>query len=355
MTLAARHMAGKGKRFVERCYRLRVLGLALGFFCVASVFLKQERGPLLWGLLAFHAFIWPHVARRAAYAWNLPYRGERANLLVDALFGGFWVAAMRFNVLPSAIALVMLSMDNVAAGGLALFAWGLVCHIAGLLIGLLVVGYAFEPTSTMPTILACLPVLIAYPLALGWSMHQLSQQLARQSRSLEHLSRIDGLTGLLNRRSWENLLAGEFAQCRTAGWTSSLLLIDLDHFKRINDTYGHPTGDAVLKMLAEMLREHFHDSDCIGRYGGEEFGVVLRGTTLSIAAGAAERLVATVRQNVRGENPSFPCTLSIGVAQFDPAMSNHVEWLQKADANLYSAKLGGRDRVVIAKETASTS
>ncbi|KXU86271.1 diguanylate cyclase AdrA [Paraburkholderia monticola] len=355
MTLAVKHMPGKGKRFVERIYRLRVIGLALGFFCVASVFQKQDRGPLLWGLLVFHGFIWPHVARRAAHASSIPYRGEQANLLIDALFGGFWVAAMRFNVLPSAVILVMLSMDNMAAGGLTLFAWGLVCHVAGLLVGLAVVGYAFEPMSHMSTILACLPFLIAYPLVLGWSMHRISQQLAQQTRSLEQLSRTDGLTGLLNRRTWENLLAAEFAQCRTAGWTSSLLLIDLDHFKRINDTYGHPTGDAVLKTLAGMLREHFHDSDCIGRYGGEEFGVVLRGTTLSIASGAAERLVAAVRQNAQGDNPSFPCTLSIGVAQFDPAMRHHVEWLQKADANLYAAKLGGRDRVVIANETASTS
>lgn len=353
MTLAVKHMPGKGTRFVERSYRLRVMGLALGFICVASVFVKQDRGPLLWGLLVFHGFIWPHIARRAAHAWDVPFRGERVNLLIDAVFGGFWVVAMRFNVLPSVIILVMLSMDNIAAGGLALFGWGLLSHIIGLLIGLLLLGYAFEPFSDMTTVLACLPFLIAYPLALGWSMHQISKQLAQQTRSLEHLSRTDGLTGLLNRRTWENLLAEEFAQCRTAGWTSSLLLIDLDHFKRINDTYGHSTGDAVLKTLAGMLREHFHDSDCIGRYGGEEFGVVLRGTTLSIASGAAERLVAAVRQNARSENPTFPCTLSIGAAQFDPAMRNHVEWLQKADANLYAAKLGGRDRVVIANETTS--
>src|ERR1700754_4278396 len=90
--------AGKGKRFVERIYRLRLVGFGLGFFCVGSVFIGQQRGIALWGFALFNAFIWPHVARRAALACVVPYRGERLNLMLDALSGGFWIVAVAFNV-----------------------------------------------------------------------------------------------------------------------------------------------------------------------------------------------------------------------------------------------------------------
>jgi diguanylate cyclase len=349
MNAASKSMTGKGKRFVERVYRLRIAGLGLGFFCVASVFAQQDRGYVLWSLLAFHGFLWPHVARRAALACEVPYRGERFNLMIDAALGGFWVAAMRLNVLPCVLIIVMLSMDNIAAGGLRLFLRGVLAHLAGFAAGLVLLGFAFEPLSNMRTILACLPFLVVYPIVLGLATYRISQKLAVQTRELERLSRIDGLTGLLNRRSWEGLLVEEFARCRASGYASSLLLVDLDYFKRINDTRGHPAGDAVLQAFAAILREHFRDSDQIGRYGGEEFGVVLPGATLTEARTIAERFVATVRERARREGAACPCTVSVGVAQCDLDMRDHIAWLQKADASLYGAKVAGRDRVVVAE------
>jgi diguanylate cyclase len=347
MNAASNVMAGKGKRFVERVYRLRIAGLSLGFFCVASVFSQQHRGFVLWGLLAFHGFLWPHIARRASLACEVPFRGERVNLLIDAAFGGFWVVAMHLNVLPCVLILVMLSMNNIAAGGLQLFARGVIAHLVGFAIGVAMLGFAFEPLSSMSTILACLPFLVVYPLALGFATYRISRKLSDQTRSLQRLSRIDGLTGLLNRRSWESELAAEFERCRERRYASSLLLVDLDHFKRINDTLGHPAGDAVLQAFAAMLQSHFRDTDPIGRYGGEEFGVVLPGATLTEARSVAERLVATVRDQAGREGAACPCTISVGIAQCEQDMRDHIAWLQKADASLYGAKLSGRDRVVV--------
>jgi diguanylate cyclase len=347
MSAAPNVMAGKGKRFVERVYRLRIVGLSLGFFCVASVFAQQQRGFVLWGLLAFHGFLWPHVARRASLACEVPFQGERANLLIDAAFGGFWVVAMRMNVLPCVLILVMLSMDNIAAGGVQLFARGVLAHLVGFAVGILTLGFVFEPMSSMTTILACLPFLVVYPLALGLATFRISRKLAEQTRTLQQLSRTDGLTGLLNRRSWEQELAAEFERCRERRYASSLLLVDLDHFKRINDTLGHPAGDAVLQAFAVMLRSHFRESDPIGRYGGEEFGVVLPGATLTEARAVAERLVATVREQAGNDGAACPCTISVGIAQCEQDMRDHIAWLQKADASLYGAKLSGRDRVVV--------
>ncbi|WP_241023340.1 MULTISPECIES: diguanylate cyclase [unclassified Paraburkholderia] len=341
-------MAGKGRRFVERTWRLRMVGLALGFFCVAAVFAQQGRGAVLWSLLVFHGFIWPHVARRAAHACVVPYRGERFNLMIDSALGGLWVVAMRFNLLPSVLLLVMLSMDNIAAGGLTLFLRGVLAHLVGLLGGWLVLGFVFEPVTRMPTIVACLPFLIVYPIALGWSTYRISRKLAEQTRILEGLSRTDGLTGLLNRRHWENLLADEFERCRATRYASSLMLVDLDHFKHVNDTRGHQAGDAVLCAFAGLLRDHFRVSDSIGRYGGEEFGVVLPGATLAEARSVAERFVAAVREKNKEEGGQCPCTVSVGVAQCDESMMDHAAWLKQADASLYRAKMTGRDRVVTA-------
>jgi len=347
MKLATNSKAGQGKRFVERIYRLRIAGLALGFFCVASVFLQQHRGYVLWALLLFHGFVWPHVARRAALACEVPYRGERLNLMADAMFGGFWVVAMQFNVLPSVLILAMLSMDNIAAGGLKLFTRGLIAHLFGALIGLATLGFVFSPMSKMPTLLACLPFLIVYPLALGFSSYRLSLKLAERTRELEHLSRTDGLTRLWNRRHWEGLLSDEFERCRANRYASCLVLIDLDHFKRVNDTMGHPAGDAALQAFADLLRSHFRSGDSIGRYGGEEFGVVLPGATLREAHSVAKALVQQVRERVKERATECPCTISVGIAQLTDDLPDYHTWLQEADRSLYQAKATGRDRIVV--------
>jgi diguanylate cyclase len=347
MKLATESRAGQGKSFVERIYRLRIAGLGLGFFCVASVFALEHRGAVLWSLLVFHGFIWAHVARRAALACEVPFRGERLNLMVDALFGGFWVVAMRFNVLPSVLILAILSMNNIGAGGLHLFARGMIAHVLGVLVGLVTLGFVFSPMSEMPTILACLPFLIVYPLALGFTSYQLSLKLAQRTHELEHLSRTDGLTRLWNRRHWEGLLAGEFERCRANRYASCLILIDLDHFKRINDTMGHPAGDAVLQSFADLLRSHFRAGDSIGRYGGEEFGVVLPGATLREAHTVAKVLLQHVREKTRDASKECPCTISVGIAQLTDELPDYHTWLLEADRSLYQAKATGRDRIVV--------
>ncbi|HVE10954.1 MAG TPA: diguanylate cyclase [Paraburkholderia sp.] len=348
MASETKQTAGRGKRFVERIYRMRIAGSALGFLCVASVFVEQQRGVLLWGLLVFHGFLWPHIARRAALACHVPYRGERRNLMVDSVLGAFWVAAMRFNVLPGVLVFAMLGMDNIAAGGTRLFVRGLGAHAAGLALGVLVCGFAFSPMSTMTTIVACLPFLLLYPLALGWSTYRISHKLAARTAELEQLSRTDGLTGLWNRRHWEGRLAEEFERCRANRYASCLLLIDLDHFKRINDTRGHPAGDAVLVAFAGMLRRHFRAGDSIGRYGGEEFGVVLPGATLRETEAIARDLLLQVREQAKDPQASCPCTISAGIAQLMPDMPDYHRWLIEADRSLYQAKAQGRDRIVVA-------
>src|SRR5437868_2903027 len=110
----------RGLQFAKRIYPARIIGLGLGFFCVASVFYQSQVNSFIWALLIFNGFLWPYVAYWLAMRSADPYRAELRNLIVDSLLGGFWVPLMAFNLLPSAIIIIMLSMDNIAAGGLRL-------------------------------------------------------------------------------------------------------------------------------------------------------------------------------------------------------------------------------------------
>jgi len=347
-SVAINPLAGKGRRFVQRVYKLRTIGLGVGFFCVASVLWGMHSSRALWLLLVFHGFIWPHLACRTALNNLYPYRRERLNLMFDALLGGFWVVAMQFNVLPSTLILTMLSMNDVAAGGPRLFIRGLVAHVLGAAIGIVLLGWGFAPQSQMQTILICLPFLVFYPLALGSTTYKMAQQLAQRSKELEQLSRIDGLTNLLNRRYWETRLAEAFHHCQHEGRQACLALLDLDHFKMVNDTRGHVAGDAALQSFARMLESLLRKTDIIGRYGGEEFGVILIDTTLDEATHIVTRLVEAIRDHAAQADSLCPCTTSVGISAYTPAVGSYHDWLLEVDRAMYRAKDEGRDRIVIA-------
>ncbi|EON11150.1 diguanylate cyclase [Pandoraea sp. SD6-2] len=353
-------VAGKGKRFVRRIYRLRTIGLGIGFFCVAGVFYRHEPStPLwLWALLIFNGFIWPHLACVLALSRPVPYRAERANLLIDAAFGGFWVAAMQFNLLPSVVILTMMSMDNIGAGGIRLFLQGVLANVAGLLIGIAALGFVWAPASDTFNVVTSLPMLILYPIALGKVTYDLAQKLAQRSREMEYLSRHDGLTGLLNRRAWEQRLAEIHAHCVLTGEPACLVLMDLDHFKRINDTLGHAAGDMALRRFAGLLRQRLREIDAVGRYGGEEFGAVLVNTGDVSGQDLMYRLLADLRARVAQAEAQIQmqttqalslaeCTVSIGLVPFSTTFDTPQSWLQHADRALYRAKRGGRDGMVV--------
>jgi len=340
-------LIGKGVRFVKRIYILRVIGLSIGFFCVAAGFLQHPVGWPLWALLVFHGYLWPHVAYRVALNSKVPYRAERRNLVADTAFGGFWIIAMQGNLVPGAVILAMLSMDNIAAGGSKLFLRGLLGSIFGALIGLLLLDFHFAPESDLYTVIACLPMLALYPLALGKSTYDMSKKLAERSREFETVSQRDGLTGLLNRRYWESLLIEEFDACHGKKHSSCLLLLDIDHFKNINDTHGHLVGDEVLKNFAALLKENLRADDLIGRYGGEEFVVILRDINLREAEMLAARLIEQVRHHRSEANMLWGCTISAGLVSFHSEMEAHYSWLQRADNAMYQAKDRGRDCLVV--------
>jgi diguanylate cyclase (GGDEF)-like protein len=158
----------------------------------------------------------------------------------------------------------------------------------------------------------------------------------------EHLATYDSLTGALNRRAVIEAGELELARCRRNQASMALLMIDLDLFKVINDTHGHPVGDRVLIDFVARIKPLLRQPDQFGRFGGEEFLAVLPETSLAEANVVAERLRAVIETNA-GELP--PCTVSIGISVIQPGDTGLDDIITRADAALYQAKRAGRNRV----------
>jgi len=165
---------------------------------------------------------------------------------------------------------------------------------------------------------------------------------------LRHRSRHDGLTGLLNRRAIEETLLGQMQRSRRTGEPFTVLMLDLDHFKTINDRYGHAAGDRALKHTAAALKAELRELDALGRFGGEEFLVLMPGATVETALPVANRLrTALVTDAPLFEGATLLLSVSIGIAQWREPAEEPSRLLMRADAALYDAKLRGRDCVVV--------
>lgn len=172
--------------------------------------------------------------------------------------------------------------------------------------------------------------------------------LERANQQLAKLSMTDQLTGLLNRGTWENLVDAEFERYRRYNQTTSLVMFDIDFFKKVNDSYGHLAGDEVIKHAATTAKSILRQSDSIGRYGGEEFGVVLPETDAEGARVICERIRESIEHSVVPTSVApIRYTVSLGIAQLSDTGKSYMEWMQQADEALYAAKKGGRNRVII--------
>ena len=176
-------------------------------------------------------------------------------------------------------------------------------------------------------------------------LHAKYTQLEQRAETLTHLSVRDGLTGLFNRRHFEEALSLELQRARSFGQTLCLALLDVDHFKRINDGYSHVVGDAVLRTIAQVLQRELRASDVAARYGGEEFVLILPHTALDGARIAAEKVrVAIATSQWSHLTPGRGVTASLGLAEWKTGETS-TELVRRADQALYAAKAGGRNRV----------
>jgi len=178
---------------------------------------------------------------------------------------------------------------------------------------------------------------------------QRTEALAAANKQLEHLATTDPLTGVNNRRSFDEKLADCVRMGQRTGHGFSLLLLDADHFKKVNDNHGHPVGDAVLQQIARVIKDNIRTTDFVARYGGEEFAVILPNSPNAIA-------VSTVAEKIRRaiETAIFPdvghMTMSIGSSAWHPNETNATAVIQRTDEALYTAKAAGRNCVVAFRE-----
>ena len=186
-------------------------------------------------------------------------------------------------------------------------------------------------------------------IALSFLAFLVARSLALSFDRAHHLSMRDPLTGLFNRRYLDETLEREMQRARRENATVGVIVLDLDHFKRLNDTYGHDAGDHVLARTGEMLRHLSRGSDIACRLGGEEFALILPGATLATAAERAEAirsLFASTPFEYDGKRIP-PLTLSAGVAALVPGAGDWAQSLHQADRALYAAKQSGRNRVIV--------
>ena len=184
------------------------------------------------------------------------------------------------------------------------------------------------------------------------SLKETQYELEKQQKELERINQIDPLTGVLNRRALTDCVDELMESARTDKLPLAVLMIDLDHFKNINDTYGHGSGDEVLRIVSGLFKENFRSTDIVSRYGGEEFCIVLANTNYDTAMQLAERIRELIEEAhiplTKEIRIDFTC--SIGAAFYEPHMNNSEMLIEIADKALYEAKQTGRNKVVAANK-----
>jgi diguanylate cyclase (GGDEF)-like protein len=357
-------------------HRMRTASFALLFAAAALHIVGKGYGPGAWAALAALLLVYPHVQYWRACRSDNAVKVEMGNLVVDSALLGAMAAALAFPLWIAFSAMVGTLVNNTANKGwqgvretaLAM-PLGAAAWIAG-------DGFRFVPHTDWPATLFCIVGLTGYIVVLGnlgfarnTQLRQTREKLrlreqdllAANTALLKNLREIDALqeqlreqanrdplTGLYNRRYLDSTLDRELARCKRQGQSLALLMIDVDHFKHINDTYGHQAGDEVLSRLGATLAGMARAEDVACRYGGEEFVLLMPTMPLESAQERAEELrTAFGTLVVPFGDFRLQATLSIGVAVYPGHGTSAEELVKHADRALYRAKHGGRNRVEV--------
>ncbi len=329
--------------YPHRLYLLHAVATALAVLAMAPA-MWTLRVPLEhWITTLVFGLGWPHLARWRYRRARNPNRAEMQHVLVDGLLAGMGLPLIAFN-LPIGTALVAVTcFAAMFGGGPRLLAGNLLALAAGVGIGIPFYGLHWAPGLDWLSFLASLPLAWVAPMGLIHIGFDVTQGLHHRRNELELRGWHDGLSGLFNRMHWEDTVRAEFARCRRTGQAATLILADLDHFKQINDLYGHAEGDSVIRRFADLLRTHVRDIDVPGRYGGEEFGILLPLTPLPEAMEVVRRLHRRLHEAPLSRHRTI--TASFGVAELGPDIDSPEAWIRQADLALYRAKYDGRDRI----------
>lgn len=338
------HLKRRSERFVRRMFIMRQLGTILCFFPILSVLMEMHRSAAFCGVLFVNAFIWPWLAWRRAERADDPTGTERHNLTLDAAFGGIWIGLMALSPLPSFIIMAVLASDRYAAGGPAQLLAAMRAILCAFMMVWLADGAHVQLAFSTQTVWLTLPLATCYMLVLSVTSYNLTWQLRKRNRELERVALMDPGLEIPNRRLFERRLESEFLSTRRGESAGYLLLMDLDHFKTVNDSWGHEAGDFLLAEISALLRNHVGLQDIPARFGGDELGVIVHHASDESVVALAERLQRKIAQVRLPASAEFRCSVSIGIAPAVNAESLR-HWLRHADEALYEVKRAGRNGV----------
>jgi len=360
---------GKVHWVVRMNHRNRTASWWIVFAILALHFHARGQGAVAWVLMSLQFLVYPHVVYFVARYARDPLKVEINNLRLDDWCFGLWVAWLGFPLWVSYLLVICGCINLAAFRGFRGALEAAALSALGAAISVALFGLRFEPDTTMPVTalsMTCLTVYLllfargAYTRAVTLSetryklqkselalQRQLEAVQALQTQLSEQANR-DPLTGLYNRRYLNDALSREFGRSAQAGKPLAVLLIDIDHFKQINDQFGHSTGDRVLEDVAGLLQANARFGDIVCRYGGEEFLILLPEMDASTALERAERYRAEVSMpGAVNATVGKPVTLSIGVACATDMTVSPQRLIDQADEALYQAKVDGRNRCVL--------
>ncbi len=325
-------------------YKFRILGMGLGGIPVAVVLLENNSPYSHWLWWLFACYIWPYLAFSRAKKSKTPFISERNNLIFDSFIAGTWVSLLHFNLLPSVLLLTITTADKISSGIKNLWLRSLPFVLAGILLPTIFTQFSFQPHTSTSVILACLPILLLHTFFVSLGSYKLVRKVQKQNKKLKTLSEIDFLTGMYNRRHWQEKVENMMENCRNTGQIATILLIDIDDFKIINDEFGHSIGDDVLKTIAHTIKDSTPEDAIIGRLGGDEFAAVIpKDLNQSIL------IAQTIRKNISTikchNNQSIKCSVSIGLEEINITEHSLRSWFDTADQSLYQAKSNGKNQI----------
>ena len=350
-------------------YRFRVASFANMFVSVLLHGWDKGYSPLLWGLIAMQLLVYPHLAFLLARRSVNAQQAEVNNLTLDCLMFGALAAALQFPLWIAFTVYIASTLNITMSRGLAGLIRSQLAFFSGVLVVGVLVGWHLSPSTELPVTIICLIGNTVYIVSIGLTAFGRNRQLRQTREALrqgentlkQQLTEIqnlqeklqeqavrDPLTGLYNRRFLDTIVARELARCEREGLHLTVMMIDVDHFKKVNDTYGHPGGDEVLKKLATLLLDKVRVIDVACRYGGEEFLLMLPSMSPEFAIVRAEQCrEAFAQANVEFDGQTIQATMSVGIAIYPQHGNTLAELTRCADVALYQAKEAGRNRVVL--------
>lgn len=352
---------------VQLNHRVRSATFVIVFTVIGAHMVTRNYGALAWGLLVAQFLLYPHLVYLVGRYARDPMRAEMRALVIDPMLMGIWIAALGFPLwITYSIAIGTLISIAVyrSLRGMLEAATALAC---GALLAVAVQGLHFSPQTDWPATALSMTALTLYLLMVAKGAHaralklhaaraqlrqneqmlqtQLGEIQALQGQLSEQANR-DPLTGLYNRRYLGSTMVRELARCRREGRPLSLMLIDIDHFKRINDAHGHQAGDEVLRSVALCLSERSRAADVVCRYGGEEFLLLLPDMPQAAALELANRYRMSLETTpIPFGELRIQATLSIGIAAYPDHGQSPEDLIECADQAMYQAKTAGRNRV----------